>query len=111
MIQRGSSRILVALNAIWRSCRVTDWNWSALLLHEFCLLIAATSSSKSIGRRPARHVHNSSELMFFTGWSGHRIGTSLIFYRKVRPGGELHRPNTQASQIAEVHLANRVLQD
>jgi hypothetical protein len=59
MIQRGSSRILVALNAIWRSCRVTDWNWSALLLHEFCLLIAATSSSKSIGRRPARHVHNS----------------------------------------------------
>src|ERR1700733_4257465 len=35
----------------------------------------------------------------------------FIFCRKVRPRGELHRPDTEASQIAEVHLPNRVLQD
>jgi len=49
--------------------------------------------------------------MFFTRRSGQRIGTRLIFYRKVRPGSELHRPNTEASQIAEVHLADCILQD
>jgi hypothetical protein len=51
------------------------------------------------------------ELMFFPRWSGQRIGSVFIFCRKVRPGSELHRPNTEASQIAEVHLANRILQD
>ena len=49
--------------------------------------------------------------MLFTRWSDQRLGTRLIFYRKVRPGSELHRPNTEASQIAEVHLADRILQD
>jgi hypothetical protein len=70
-----------------------------------------SSLFKSSGRRPPRHIHNPGELMFFTRWSGQRIGTRFNFYRKVRPCSELHRPNTEASQIAEVHLANRILQD
>jgi hypothetical protein len=49
--------------------------------------------------------------MFFTRWSGQRIDTVFIFYRKVRPCSQLHRPDTEASQIAEVHLANSILQD
>src|ERR1700731_2017979 len=61
--------------------------------------------------RPPRHIHNPSELMFFTRWSGQQIDTGLSFYRKVRPGSELHRPDTEASQIAEVHLSDRILQD
>ena len=70
-----------------------------------------TSSSKCIGCRPPRHIDNPSELMLFTRWSGQRIGAGLIFFRKVRPGSQLHRPDTEAAQIAEVHLANRILQD
>src|SRR5260370_1420004 len=49
--------------------------------------------------------------MFFTRWSGQRIDTGFIFFRKVRPGSQLHRPDTEASQIAEVHLSDRILQD
>jgi hypothetical protein len=49
--------------------------------------------------------------MLFTRWSGQRIDTVFIFYRKVRPGSQLHRPDTEAAQIAEVHLAARILQD
>jgi hypothetical protein len=49
--------------------------------------------------------------MFFTRWSGQRIGNRLIFCRKVRPCSQLHRPDTEASQIAEVHLSNRIFQD
>jgi len=49
--------------------------------------------------------------MLFPRWSGQRIGTRLIFYRKVRPCSKLHRPDTEASQIAEVHLSDRILQD
>ena len=37
-----------------------------------------TSLSKSIGRSPPRHIHNPSELMFFTRWSGQRISTVFI---------------------------------
>jgi hypothetical protein len=66
---------------------------------------------KSSGRRPPRHIHNPSELMFFTRRSSQRIGTGFIFYRKVRPCSQLHRPNTEASQIAEVHLTASILQD
>ena len=66
---------------------------------------------KSGGRRPPRHIHNPIELMFFTRWSGQRIDTGLIFFRQVRPGSQLHRPDTEASQIAEVHLSDRILQD
>jgi hypothetical protein len=43
---------------------------------------------KSGGRRPPRHIHNPIELMFFTRWSGQRIDTGLIFFRKVRPGSQ-----------------------
>src|SRR6266567_8687684 len=39
------------------------------------------------------------------------MGTRLVFYRNVLPCSELHRPNTEASQIAEVHLTNSTLQD
>jgi len=49
--------------------------------------------------------------MFFTRWSGQRIGTVFILCRKVRPGSEQHRPDTEASQIAEVHFADRILKD
>jgi hypothetical protein len=49
--------------------------------------------------------------MFFTRRSEQRIDTRLLFYRKVRPGSELHRPDTEASQIAEVHLSDRILED
>jgi hypothetical protein len=63
------------------------------------------------GRRPPRHIYNPSDLMFFTRRSGQRIGNVFIFYRKVRPRSQLHRPNTEASQIAEVHLCDRILQD
>jgi hypothetical protein len=49
--------------------------------------------------------------MLFARWSGQRIGTGFIFYRKVRPGSQLHRPDTEAAQIAEVHLSDRILQD
>ena len=49
--------------------------------------------------------------MFLTRWSGQRIGTVFIFYRKVLPGSEQHRPDTEASQIAEVPLSDRIPQD
>src|SRR5271168_2363415 len=49
--------------------------------------------------------------MFFTSRSDQRVGTRLIFYRKVRPCSQLHRPDREASQIAEVHLADRILQN
>ena len=65
-----------------------------------------TSSSKSIGCRPPRHIHNPLELMLFARWHGQRIDTVFIFYRKVRPCSEQHRPDTEASQIAEVHLSD-----
>jgi hypothetical protein len=71
----------------------------------------SVSLFKSSGRRPPRYVHNPIELMLFTRWNGQRIGAGLIFFRKVRPCSQLHRPNTEASQIAEVHLSNRILQD
>ena len=70
-----------------------------------------TSSSKSIGRRPPRHVHNPRELVLFTRCSDQRIGARLICYRKARPGSQLHPPDTKASQIAKVHLSNGILQD
>jgi hypothetical protein len=35
--------------------------------------------------------------MFFTRWSGQRIDTGLIFFRKVRPGSQLHRSDTEAA--------------
>jgi hypothetical protein len=44
-----------------------------------------TSSSKSIGCRPPRHIHNPLELMLFARWHGQRIDTVFIFYRKVWP--------------------------
>src|SRR5260370_2384505 len=66
---------------------------------------------KSSGSRPPRHIHNPIELMFFTRWSGQRIDTGFIFFRKVRPGSQLHRPDTEAAQITELHLANRILPD
>ena len=74
-------------------------------------VVTPISLFKSSGRRPPRHIHNPSELMFFTRWSGQRIDTGFIFCRQVRPCSQLHRPNTEASQIAEVHLANSILQD
>jgi hypothetical protein len=70
-----------------------------------------TSSSKSIGCRPPRHIHNPLELMLFARWHGQRIDTVFIFYRKVRPCSEQHRPDTEASQIAEVHLSDRIFQN
>jgi hypothetical protein len=49
--------------------------------------------------------------MFFTRRSGQRIGTGFIFYRKVRPCSQLHRPNTKASQVAKVHFSDHILKD
>jgi hypothetical protein len=49
--------------------------------------------------------------MFFTRWSDQRVGLGFIFCRKVGPGSQLHRPDTEASQIAEVYLSDRIPQD
>jgi PadR family transcriptional regulator PadR len=49
--------------------------------------------------------------MFFTRWSGQRINTGFVFHGEVRPCSQLHQPDTEASQIAEIHLSDRVLQD
>lgn len=70
-----------------------------------------TSLSKCIGRRPSGRIHNPTELMFFTRWSSQPIGTVFIFFRKIRPSSQLHRPDTETSQIAEVHLSYRIFQD
>jgi hypothetical protein len=42
-------------------------------------------------------------------WSANRHRFYLL--QKGSLGSELHRPDTEAAQIAEVHLANRILQD
>jgi hypothetical protein len=66
---------------------------------------------KSSGCRPSRHIHNPHKLMFFARRSGQRIDTGFIVYRKVRPCSQLHRSDTEASQIAEVRFSDLILQD
>ena len=60
---------------------------------------------------PHRHLNNSEKMQLFPFWSLETEFPLPVSLAELRLGRDLHRPDAEAPQIAEVYLADAIVQD